>query len=226
MYQMHPNEMRGILTGALSAYSESVPGHDKPWYYYLNKMMVLFGELVYIPLIYAGYRAWNSKTNRRMDLLALLSWIFIPLVLFSLGETKRFTYLMIAAPAFFILIAYSVSQLQQTYFAGNKTLKWLGKYVLIIGLIGLPIRYLAERIKLFQSIPSTSAEFYQIPNEKLNQLTNRTIVFGTDDYVEMMFHTNVYAAYRKVPDEAFIQSLKEDGFEVLIYDDFEFREVE
>ena len=226
MYQTYPAEMEGILNGALSAYSESVPGHAKPWFYYLNKVMVLFGELVYIPLIYAGYRLWRSKLKRRMELLALLSWIFIPLVLFSFAETKRFTYLMIAAPAFFILIAYTISQLQQTYISSDKTLKWMGKYALIIGLIGLPLRYLFERIKLFQEPPVASAELYQIPEATLSQLTDRTIVFGTDDYVEMMFHTDVYAAYRKVPDNDFIQSLKDDGYRVLIYDDFEFREVE
>lgn len=222
MYQTYPNEMQGILTGTLSAYSETVPGHAKPWYYYLNKVMVLYGELIYIPIFFAIYRCWKVKKNRRMVLLGFLCWMGIPLLLFSFAETKRFTYLLIAAPAFFMLTAFFFVKLSYLPVSVNKYFKWMGKNVLLLALIVLPLRYLFERIKLFQEPRQPAAEFYDISQKELDKLNQKTIVFGTDDYIEMMFHTDVYAAYRKIPSQDKCESLEKEGFEVLIYDNYQF----
>lgn len=98
----------------------------------------------------------------------------------------------------------------------------MGKNVLLLALIVLPLRYLFERIKLFQEPRQPAAEFYDISQKELDKLNQKTIVFGTDDYIEMMFHTDVYAAYRKIPSQDKCESLEKEGFEVLIYDNYQF----
>ena len=122
MYLTHPKEMGAILSGALSAYSNTVPSHDQVWYYYLNKVMVLFGELFYLVIIFAIYRGVKSKTYRRYSLIGLISWILIPLVLFSFAETKRFTYLLIASPAFFMLTAFFYVKVYDEYKSITKSI--------------------------------------------------------------------------------------------------------
>lgn len=221
MYDMHPKEMGAILSGALSAYSNTVPSHDQVWYYYLNKLLVLFGEVFYLILGYAVYRLWKEKGSQKYDLLSLVLWIGIPLLIFSFAETKRFTYLLIASPATFILIAYFfVSIYNQNH--TSKNLRYLRIFLLVL-LPALALRYTSERMKLFKTPVIPKAVCYQMPDLEWEKLDENTIVFGTDDYVEIMFHTDVYAAYRKVPTLHTIDSLKNEGFKVLIYKELTFQ---
>jgi len=76
-------------------------------------------------------------------------------------------------------------------------------------------RYSVERTKLF-GVDHELSEFYQLNPSELELLDDKTIVFGTDDYIEMMFHTEVYAAYRKVPNQAKINTLEQQGFSVYL----------
>lgn len=223
MYLTHPKEMGAILSGALSAYSNTVPSHDQVWYYYLNKVMVLFGELFYLVIIFAIYRGVKSKTYRRYSLIGLISWILIPLVLFSFAETKRFTYLLIASPAFFMLTAFFYVKVYDEYKSITKSIQFLLRGVILITIPILSLRYTAERMKIFKTVEQPRAECYEWPESEWKKLDEETIVFGSDDYVEIMFHSDVYAAYRKVPAAAVIDSLENQGYQVLIYKDFQFQ---
>lgn len=210
MYELHPNEINAILFNALSAYSETVESHDAPFYYYLKKVMIIFGELFYLFLIYFIWKV--RKEERAASVYGILTWILIPLLIFSFADTKRFTYLMISAPALFIVAATFISALLKGY--GQAKYKWLN-VILVVFSILLPLRYTIERAKIFggnELIP----ECYGFLDQAKEKFDDKTVVFGTDDYVELMFHTDVYAAYRKIPNSKKIKELRHEGFEVYI----------
>lgn len=206
----YPFEMTKILQGAASAYTTAVASHDKPFYYYLLETLYLFGELVFVPLIYFIYCGAKEKANFKF--WPLIAWVTIPIILFSFGDTKRFTYLLIAAPAFFIMIAkfWTVLSEGQIKFVP----KW-GRVILLILLIGLPFRYSIERAKIFGIKPSASI-FYRYSSDDLAILTSNTIVFGSGDYIEIMFHTEVYAAYRERPSDADLRQFIKDGYSIVL----------
>jgi len=210
MLATYPDEMRDILGGAASAYSEIIQGHSKPWYYYLHEMMTMFGEVIFLPLIYFVYSFWTKKG--KFQFAALLVWILLPLLIFSTAETKRFTYLLISAPAYFVVIAWFWDRIFRIFSLNDSKLI---KAIVLIVLIGLPVRYTIERVKFFDENYKL-AEFYGYSDQELGLITNRTLVFGTEDYIEIMFHTDCYAAYLAIPDQAKLQDYKHEGYTILI----------
>ena len=220
MVSTYPDEMNAILFNALNAYSSTVPSHAKPFYYYFHKVMVIYGELIYVVLGVFIYKIF--KDNIKYPGWGLLVWIFVPLLIFSMADTKRFTYILIAAPAFFILTGWFWFELRSAFL--NARMKWLNG-ILLVALIALPVRYMIDRSKLFGSNEQMPA-FYAFTDQDLLVLNEKTIVFGTDDYIEMMFHTDVYAAYRRIPSQKRMEELTAEGFTIYIMSNNELRKVQ
>lgn len=216
MLSTFPAEMNAILFNALSAYSETEGGHVAPFYYYFHKVLVIFNELIYLALGFFIYRTF--KTEKRWPHLGLLIWILIPLVIFTMADTKRQTYLLIAAPAFFLIMSWFWFYIRDFYI--NAHYKIING-ILLVAMIGLSVRYMVERTKLFGG-NQYIAEFYTYSPQMLAVLNDKTIIFGSDDYVEIMFHTDVYAAYRKIPGEEKMRELSNEGFQILILENKQF----
>ncbi|MFT5824074.1 MAG: 4-amino-4-deoxy-L-arabinose transferase-like glycosyltransferase [Crocinitomix sp.] len=216
MLTAFPEEMNAILFNALSAYSETEGGHVAPFYYYFHKVLVIFSELIYLALGFFIYRLF--KTEKRAAYLGLLVWILVPMVIFSMAETKRQTYLLISAPAFFLVMSWFWFYIRDFYL--NARYK-IVTGILLVAIIVLPVRYMVERTKLFGG-NQLIAEFYNYSPEQLEILDDKTIVFGTDDYVEIMFHTDVYAAYRQIPNDEILIDLNTEGFKILILENKQF----
>jgi 4-amino-4-deoxy-L-arabinose transferase-like glycosyltransferase len=216
MLSAFPDEMSAIMFNALSAYSETVESHVAPVYYYFHKLLVIFNELIYLALGFFIYRLF--KTEKRGPYLGLLIWILIPLLVFTMADTKRQTYLLISAPAFFLVMSWFWFYIRDFYLNARYTTV---NGILLIAMIVLPVRYMVERSKIFGG-DQLIAEFYTYSPQQLEVLDDKTIVFGTDDYVEMMFHTDVYAAYRKIPNADKMTELQAEGFKILILENKEF----
>ncbi|MEO9544747.1 MAG: glycosyltransferase family 39 protein [Crocinitomicaceae bacterium] len=200
-----------ILMRVLFAFSETIQFHDHPRFYFFHQIMIIFGELIYIPIFLGIYLIAKKKSVNQ--LLLLLVWIVIPLIAFTLGETKRHTYILIAAPAFFLLVAYVANWMLVTY---HKTkLRWVA-FVVAFALIALPIRYMTERLKLFQASPELS-EFYQNKPQWEDQFTQKDVVFGLQENIDLMFYTDVHAAYQYLPSQETVLRLQKEGFSVVIY---------
>ena len=80
-----------------------IEGNDGTWFSYLTDFGNLFGYPTYVLGIMSIYLA-IKENNRKLLTLAVL--IALPLMIFSAAEIKRGTYLMISAPAVFLLVAY------------------------------------------------------------------------------------------------------------------------
>lgn len=216
MRAIYPDEMNAILFNALSAYSETVESHVAPFYYYFHKVLVIYSELFYLALGFFIYRLFKSEN--KATYIGLLIWILIPMLIFTMADTKRQTYLLISAPAFFLIMSWFWFYIRDHYL--NARYKVVNG-ILLTAMIVLPLRYMVERAKLFGGDQRIAA-FYYFSEEQLSILDEKTIVFGTDDYVEMMFHTDVHAAYRKIPDEAKMTDLQTQGFKILIVENQQF----
>lgn len=47
------------------------------------------------------------------------------------------------------------------------------------------------------------------------QFDNKTVLFNTKDYVEVMFYTNL-VAYQRIPTETEVEKIKEKGYTIAI----------
>lgn len=80
-----------------------IQGHEGPFWYYLDKVRIVFGEIIYIPLLWMIYSMFKKIKGNNLLLPAF--WLMIPVFIFSFSATKRYTYLLLAAPAIFMITA-------------------------------------------------------------------------------------------------------------------------
>ncbi len=207
-----PIESTWVINKFIFAYSSTIEGHSAPFYYYFHKIGVLFGELIYIPLIVSFYYIFTKKADWKISVLTI--WWIIPILVFSLAETKRFTYLLIAAPAFFILLSYYCFYFYKLI-TDKSRYKW-AVYILLLLLIGLPIRYSIERLKPFEKTdrnPSWSSDLKDL-NNNLDP-TENIIVFNIEHNIEAMYYSN-FTVYDFIPTLPDIIRLQKRGYHIVI----------
>jgi 4-amino-4-deoxy-L-arabinose transferase len=190
---------------------ETLEGMSGPFYYHFDKMRMVYGELVYIPLLWFVYYSFKNRTALNWSLLV---WLLIPFVFFSIVQTKMQGYTLFTAPALLIICALFFHQLGQWY--KTKKYRWWTVF-LMVGLIVLPIRYSIERIKPFDSLdrsPSWVSELIEF-NKSIDP-TKKNIVFDVDHRIEVMFHTNAVAAYEFTPESHVLDSLENAGYVIYV----------
>jgi 4-amino-4-deoxy-L-arabinose transferase len=209
--RMYPEESRWVIRKFLFAYSESIEGHNAPFWYYLNYVEIIFGEIVYIPLFFAIYSMIKDKKEWALKLLSI--WWILPVIIFSFAETKRHTYLMLSAPAYFLITAWYWFYLKNAVV--NKKYNWL-KYLVLVLLIILPVRLCIERMKPFdkeEMNPSWAKEL-RLLNQQINE--KQVVIFNSERPIETMFYTN-FTAYSGLPDSTTIQKFISNGYTPYVY---------
>ncbi|MEZ4915998.1 MAG: glycosyltransferase family 39 protein [Chitinophagales bacterium] len=180
-------------------------------FFFLEKITINYGALIYLPLAFLIYKFFKNKEN--YHLLALIIWIFVPIIFFSLVKTKMQGYILFTAPALFIATAYFWEELNNWQIKGK--LKYLQK-ILLIALLVLPIIYCIERTKIFQNKDRTPAwvqELKKIENENEN-----LVLINCPNPIETMFYANCIA-YSHIPTKEEIDKLEKEGYTVLRYND-------
>ena len=188
-----------------------IDGHGQPFYYHFNKIRIIFGEFIYVPMIWILYIFYKK---RRYSFLFLIIWIFVPLLFFSVVKTKMQAYLLFTAPAFFILTALFFRYL---YFIHRKTSTPKLLMLLMVGLLLLPARYAVERIKPF-SIRDRNPD-WAIALRKFDQQLlpdEKYVLFNEDRPIEAMFYCQSLTAYPNLPDREKIQEIREAGYLVFV----------
>jgi len=206
-----PQEARWVIKKFLFAYSSAIESHSAPFWYYLNYIEIIFGEIVYIPLLFAIYYLFWDKKDWALKLLTV--WWIIPLILFSFAETKRHTYLMISAPAFFLITAWYWFYLKKAVV--NRKYIWI-KYLVLAFLIILPVRLCIERMNPFDKVemnPSWAKELRML-NQQIGE--KQVVIFNSEKPVETMFYTN-FTAYSGLPDSTTIHKFVTNGYTPYVY---------
>ncbi len=209
IWREFPAEASDMFRSLISPMTTVVHEHSGDALYYLDEIRIVFGDIIYIPMLWLIYKMMKSRNDRSMFFIGL--WILIPLLVFSIAETKRATYLMISAPAYFILTASFFYYCYDLF--KEKKYKFISAIIMVL-LIAFPLRYSAERIESFQEgrNPEWSKEIKQLKN-----LTeeNKVVLFGVEHSIETMFYTD-YVVYSFVPDNETIKQVMNDGYKVYI----------
>lgn len=204
--------------------TQGIEGHLEPWYYHLNKWRLIFGELIYLPLVWLLWKTVKSYTHRaKPKLLSLSVWIFIPLVFFSVVKTKMQAYTLFVAPAIFILSALFFRLLRLSRPSHSKRIRRLVTIISIL-LIVLPIRYSLERLKPFEDRDRNPSWVQHLKSLK-SVLPSNAILFNTAHPIECMFYTNILAAYSSHPDDKTIEKLLHLGYRIFLLEGEQLREL-
>ena len=191
--------------------TQALDGHGEPFYYFFWKIMVNYGELIYLPLLWFFWKLFkNIKDYKR---LAIFIWFVIPFLFFSLAKTKMQAYILFTAPALFIMTSEFLFMFSAHRM--NHKLKWFFSLILFL-LIALPVRYSIERIKPFaikNRNPQWVTDLKKLNEKKITD----GVLFNYDKPIEAMFYTDL-TAYAFIPEKNVINDLIGNGYMVIIND--------
>jgi 4-amino-4-deoxy-L-arabinose transferase-like glycosyltransferase len=208
----YPEEANWMFMATLVPAKETIQGHSGEWWYYLNDIRITFGEIIYIPMLWLCVIA--LKKINRIHIQFLLLWIGLPTLIFSMSATKRQPYLLIMAPAFFILTAYFAEYLKRNRLIMRFNQKFIS--LILFLLIALPIRYTFERLKPFSydKINTEKTEWLKSIDEKTGG--KGVVLFNVSDFIRAMFFSNITVAYPNIPTTEQIENLQLKGYKVFI----------
>ncbi len=201
---------------ALRHITQVIENQGGPPWTYLWEMPRFFGELVWIPLGAAVLLVMKGRGTPARR--ALLAWVAIPYGLFSMFATKMPAYVMIAAPAIFLLQADFWLRLREQKVAaftrGRRAL--LAACLCVLGL--LPARYL-----LGPTGPLERRDRNPIWTEQLRALNQRigarrAVIFNVPFHIETMFYTP-YVAYDFPATAAQVDEVRRRGYDVYVFAD-------
>jgi 4-amino-4-deoxy-L-arabinose transferase-like glycosyltransferase len=207
-WEFHINLHQPELAGAERAHAfghvdRALEDHGQPWWYHVQKLGALHGELVYLAL--AGSLWLGFRRDVRRPWLVLAAWALLPVLIFSFATTKMQAYPAIGAPAIFILIASCAFAISERSMPRGL------KIVLLAGLLGLPVRAMVERVKPLETweTPEWMERIDQLPDP----LPHRSVHFNEPHAIELMFHRNV-TAYERAADPGEADALRQRGYQV------------
>ena len=189
--------------------TEVLEGHSGGPFYHLNKIRIIYGELIYLPLGWLGYKLFR-RPNYSDWLITI--WIAIPTIFFSFVKTKMPSYTLFIAPVLIILTAqfwFHLKAIRKDY-----SRKWVLSIIMGLMLL-LPIRYSIERTKLFQKRDRSPEWVQDLKNMEIKFGNQPVVILNSERPIETMFYTN-YVAYGHLPDSMTIDSLKSAGYLVII----------
>jgi 4-amino-4-deoxy-L-arabinose transferase len=191
--------------------TEVLEGQGGPFYYFLDKIRINYGELIYLPLAWFFWKTVKNISN--FNRIAICIWFFIPFLFFSFVKTKMQAYILFSSPALFIMTAEFWTMLSA--YKTNHKYKWFFNLILFL-LIALPVRYAIERVKPFE-ITDRKPQWV-ISLKALNEKKiARGVLFNYERPIEAMFYTNL-TVYPNIPDQETIKNLMNRNYRIVIND--------
>ena len=190
---------------------EAVEGHTGGPGYHLARLPSLFGELAPVALVW--HLVVTARRRETRD-LALVAWWLVPYVVFSLAATKMPAYVMVAAPAIFLIVARFIAFIFEL--RPGTTARRIARILLIVLLVALPVRYTFERVRPFRPrpVPAWKTDLQAIGSG----VRAPCVLFGTARAIEAMFYTPCAAyPFRASPGDR--ESAAARGYDVLVRDD-------
>lgn len=210
IYRQFPGESAWVFRKFIFAYSETIEQHTGPFYHYFQNMGMVFGEIIWVPLILSFYQIFKRQGGWKIA--ALNAWWLIPFIIFSFAATKRHTYLLLSAPGVFVLLSYYWFFIREN----NLINKWV-KNLLLCLLIALPVRYCIERTKPFINVERNPAWAKELKRMQ-NKYEVNTVFFNYEHAIEGMYYTG-YTFYTRLPRPAEIADLKRKGYNIVVKED-------
>lgn len=206
-----PEEARTMYLHNALHITEVLDGREGGWFFHLDNMRILFGELIYVALLWFIYR--TIRGNRDLKNWVLILWVMIPYLFFSVVATKMQGYVLFTAPALFLVTAKFWVYLKNR--RNDLRPRWLVVLTLVL-LLALPVRYSLERIKPFSNSLKVPGWVTEVQNLKITD--TKTVIFNSPFPIETMFYHEC-SAYGHLPDQRMIDSLRDAGYDVVILHD-------
>jgi 4-amino-4-deoxy-L-arabinose transferase-like glycosyltransferase len=213
IFNIFPAEARWESSYNLKHVSEVLDQRSGPFYYHINKVRMLYGELIYLPLVWFLWKTAKNLSNKKNLIISV--WFIVPYVFFSFTKTKMQAYTLFTAPAIFIITGLFWHYLYQ--YRNRFRARWIIVTVLILLLV-LPVRYSIERIKPFMNMERNPlwAQELRILNATLD-CKQQIVIFNAERPIETMFYVSC-TAYSNIPDSLTLKSIETQGYTILIRD--------
>jgi len=205
-----PLEAKDCYMHNIRHFTEKLDNLGSGPFYYIKKIRVNYGELIYLPLFYFTF---NKQNYYNMKNIILLIWFWIPTIFFSLSKTQMQGYILFTSPALFLITAIFYYYVKYKY-------KNLFVKVILILLILLPVRYSLERTKILKKTNRNPEWAVKLKSFK-GCKDNNDIIFNYPYPIEAMFYTEC-SAYPEIPSNQIIEELKKDKRKIFIYSNGEF----
>lgn len=210
-----PQEARWTGLYTLMHVSQSLEGQRTGWLTYVRDMPRFFGDLVWIPVAAAFISVLRSRAHNHLR--PVVVWMAIPFLTFSAMSTRLPGYVMIAAPAIFIIEAWFWFLVRDRLCGMTNRLVRAGAVVLLVFLAALPARYLLEPSSVFEK-----RDRHPLETRELEQLSARlqlpdAVIFNIPTPIEAMFYSP-YIAYGHFPTAEDVDRVHAAGLPVVIYE--------
>jgi 4-amino-4-deoxy-L-arabinose transferase len=187
-------------------------GHTGSVFYHFALIPRIFGQLSPIAIIMFFYTFYNKKYT--VETIALTFWFLVPYLFFTFVATKMQGYVMMSAPAIFIIVAWAFWSVKDNLKDSSYRIL---KIIFLILLIVLPIRTSIERNKPFTKSDRNEAWAVRLRELNLQIPQSNAIVFNVSHNIEAMFYCN-FTAYPFIPTKEQIILASEKGYSVFIMD--------
>lgn len=185
--------------------TESLGHEQRAWWYFIDQIRINYHDLIYLPLIWFGYKTVKRKDRQKS--IALMVFLFLPIVFFSFAATKMKGYILFTSPILFVVTAMFIHYLitfKQKLKVNNGVIN-----LLLVLLMLVPVRYSIERVKPFQK-RENSDWVVLMKQIKQMKLPKNTVLFNVSNPVEIMFYTGI-ESYVQKPEMEQIKNLKSKG---------------
>jgi 4-amino-4-deoxy-L-arabinose transferase len=181
---------------------------------YLRDFPRFFGELTILSI---GLAAWYALRHRKAthELSVAGIWIVVPYLLFSIAATRLPAFVMVSAPAIFLVHAWVWWTLRDRLPHLGSAAR-TGLVVLLALMAAAPARHLFEPTSVLERRDRDPAAY-----RALRQLPEQigpgdAVIFNMPLDIEAMFYTP-YTAYASLPTERQARRLAAAGRRVIIY---------
>ena len=209
-----PGQARAAGEYTLLHMTTVIEGHHGSVWSYVQSMPHLFGELVYVPVVWFLIRAFRGEASSSER--AIAAWLVVPYVVFSLMATKLTGFIAIAAPAVFLAQATTWVQLRDGL--GKAGRRWHALAVtLLVLLLALPARLLLEPTGPLERRDRTPPSTRQWITLDDTLGVPHAVLFNVPRPFEVMFYSG-YEAYERMPSLDDVAALQRRGVPLFIYE--------
>jgi 4-amino-4-deoxy-L-arabinose transferase-like glycosyltransferase len=210
-----PQETAWATDYMLRHLTETLEGQTADALTYFRDLPRFFGELVWLSLAGSAYLLLRNS-NRPED-RAILAWAAVPYVVFSLVRTRMPGYVMVAAPALFLMQAHFWCWLFDRRASMTNRSQRIAITMLLVALMALPARYLLAPSNVFERRERDPASTRELRSLEDRLQLRDAVIFNMPSPIEAMFYSP-YTAYEQLPTSAQIDELTAKGTAIVLYE--------
>ncbi len=192
--------------------NETLEGITFPFFFYIKRLLIDISVVFFVPLAWFTYRTLRNFRHINYRDLALLVWFYVPLLVFTMASTKMPGYILFTFPAILLMCCEFAFMLADKIRSGRFV---IAGWALILAMVISPLWRLYRSAGVSGMTPSSVPAW--ITGLKAHDRPG-AVLFNYPRPVEAMFYTSM-TVYPYLPDQATLQKLVEDKYEVIICDD-------